>query len=217
MTRIHAGAVLERAPGPKYRAALGFAELRPIGPPPKPSTLRKWREEVGPDFVFSLLAPPPSLRSAKGGLRFDEEMEEALAWTIEAAEALEANFGVAATGPDVTTGQRDRGRLKEWFDRWPSSETRRLVWQPAGLWDWEIALPFAQKLGVLWAFDPLAGDAFSGSVGYARMRAIGQRSKFSETLLLDVIDTLEGFDEAYVAIDSPKSFAEAKRLAQIAP
>lgn len=217
MTTLHAGTVLEGVPGPKYRKALRFAELRPSGPIPKRATLTRWREEVGADFTFSWVTPTAALRSSRGPLRVDDAMERALATTIDAAIALDARFVVVPTSADVTTGQRDRDLLAAWVERWARAG-RQLVWQPAGLWDPEIALPFARHLGVVLGFDPLEADPPPGAIAYGRLRAMGQRSRFSETLLLEVLDRLEGAEaeDAWIAIDSPKSFTEAQRLAALA-
>jgi uncharacterized protein YecE (DUF72 family) len=216
MTRIHAGAVLDRAPGPKYLDTLRFAELQVVGPLPKPSTLRRWGQELPDDFALGLVVPRPAVRSAKGPLRFDEDMEAAFDWTLEAAEALSAKFAIVETGGEVTTGQRDRDLLAAWMERWSSDA--RLVWHPTGLWDPEIAFPFAKRLGVVWAFDPLEAEPPEASLLYARLRAIGLRNRFGETELLEILDAVAyaGADDAYVAFDSPKSFDEARRLAQLA-
>lgn len=220
MTVIHAGALLDRPPGPKYLEALDFAELAPAEPLPKRATLQRWREELpASGLSLALVAPPAARRGQRGALRFDDAMRAAFEWTREAADALGARFVVLPTGGDLTTGQRDRDLLAAWFEAFSAREGRDLVWHPTGLWDFEIARPVAEKLGVLLAFDPLETEPPGGDrLLYARLRAIGARSRFSETLLLDLLDAVQGSDadEAYVAIDSPRSFKEAARLAQLA-
>ena len=216
MTAIHSGAVLERPPGPKYLAALGFAELTLPEPLPKSQTLVRWKERMPSPAVLALRAPAAATRGAKGPLRFDGGMEEAFARTAEAAEILEARFVVLCTGGDVTTGPRDRDLLAAWFARWSGS--REVVWHPTGLWDPELARPFAKKHGVICAFDPLETAAPRAPLVYARLTAIGARKRFGETELLETLDALleSGAEEAFAAIDSPKSFSEATRLAALA-
>ncbi|HJL15814.1 MAG TPA: hypothetical protein RMH99_09165 [Sandaracinaceae bacterium LLY-WYZ-13_1] len=218
MIRIHAGARLERPPGPKYLDALDFAELQLVGPLPKPSTLARWADDLPGSLTLSFVAPKPAMQSDRGPLRFDETMEAAFEWTLEASAALRARFVVLETGPHVTTGQRDRDLMAAWIERWTGDA--RVVWQPAGLWDPELAAPFARKLGVIQSFDPL--EAMPGpttALVYARMRAMGMRQRFGETELLEVVDSLAAAPpdaERFVAIASERSFDEARRLVQLA-
>lgn len=218
MTRIHAGALIERPPGPKYAAALDFAELALPEPLPTDKTLRRWRAEMPDGVTLSLVVPPAATRSAKGPLRFDDEMEAALGHSREAASILGVRFAVLTTGGDVTTGPRDRALLGAWAERW-SGDDVELVWQPTGLWDPEQAIPFAYELGVHYAFDPLATDRLpTGDVVYARLRAVGLRKRFHESLLEEALEAIEQTEaeDAFVAIESPASFREASRLAQLA-
>lgn len=217
MTRIHSGALLTRLPGPKYAAALAFAEVELPSPLPTARTLRRWQELADGKVTLALVVPAVAASSAKGPLRFDAAMELALSRTQEAAAILGARFVVLPTRNDVTTGPRDRDLLAAWVSRWQGT-AHTVVWQPAGLWDAEIARPFAGKIGVLHAFDPLETRPKGGPLVYARLRAIGTRKRFTETLLLEVVDRLSSSDatDAFVAIDSPKSFAEAQRLATLA-
>ena len=217
MTRLHAGAQLDRAPGPKYLAALDFAEIATVGPAPKAKTLAKWREGLPEDFTLGFVVPHDARRSPEGPLRFDADMEAALDRAAEAADALGARFAVLPTGGDVTTGQRDRDLLAGWAERWRSKSRSQLVWHPTGLWDEESAPSFARRLGVVWGFDPLEIEELPRlDLAYCRLRAIGMRKSFNETLLLEVLDRLVDAPEAFVALESEKSFREAKRLAALA-
>lgn len=218
MTVIHAGALLDRAPGRKYVAALGFAEIAPPEPLPRIATVRRWRDELPEGFVTSFVVPKAATRSQKGALRFDDAMAAALEWSKEAAEVLNARFVVVRTPADLTTGQRDRDLLAAWLERF-GAPTANVVWSPTGLWEHELAVPFARKLGVLLAIDPLETEPPKNEqLVYARLRAIGMRSRFSETLLLEVLDALQssGAEEAFVAIESPRSYKEASRLVELA-
>jgi len=217
MTRIHSGALLTRLPGPKYAAALEFAEVELPSPMPTARTLRRWQELAVGRVTLGLVVPDVATTSPKGPLRFDAAMEEALARTQEAAAIFGARFIVLPTKSDVTTGPRDRDLLTAWVGRWEAT-THTLVWHPSGLWDAEIARPFAKKLGVLLAFDPLEVRPEGGPTLYARLRAVGTRKRFNETLLLETVDRLasSGAQDAFVSLDSPKSFAEAQRMAALA-
>lgn len=218
MTVIHAGALLDRGPGAPYVAAFRFAEIAPAEPLPRAGTLERWRETIPEGFVTSFVVPSAARKSAKGAFRFDDEMTAAFEWAVRAAEILRARFVVVPTGSELTTGQRDRDLLSAWVERFGATTERRIVWHPTGLWDREIALPFARKLGVLLAFDPLEAEPPAGPLLYARLRAIGLRTRFDETMLLDVLDALQSSDaeEAFIAIESGRAIKEASRLAALA-
>lgn len=212
---LHAGAQLERAPGQKYLATLQFAELAPKPPLPRPATLASWRARMPEGFRASIVAPRPAIVSEDGPMRFDEALRAGLSWLREAADAVDAAFIVVPTEAQLTTGQRDRDLMSAYFER--IGNGRPLVWAPAGLWEPELAHPFAQKLGVLRAIDPLEEEGPLGATGYARLRAMGGRSRLTDGILVEVSERLLSSvsEDVYVAIESPRSFQDAVRLHQL--
>ncbi|MGF1469706.1 MAG: DUF72 domain-containing protein [Sandaracinaceae bacterium] len=217
MPRIHAGACLDRPPGSKYLEALAFAELALVEPLPRSGTLRRWAEALPDHLTLSVVLPRSARFGERGPLRPDAAMEEAVARAREAAAVLGARFVVLPTGGEITTGQRDRELLAAFAARFRDGP--QLVWAPTGLWEPETALPFARRIGVLWGFDPLEADPPPGPVAYARLRAIGMRSRFSETTLVEVVDRLDAAEaeDVWVALESATSFREARRLAELVP
>lgn len=213
MTRIHAGATVERPPGDKYVRALGFVELTFPSSFPKESTLRRWREKVGPELEVAVVAPRAALWSDAGPLRWDEGLESRFARYLEALDVLDA-IAVVPTGSELSTSQKDRERLIDLFGRLP--DARRRVWAPRGIWNDEEAQPFARQLGITCAFDPLEDASPGGDTAYVRLTALGGRQRFSEGILYELIDALADFAHAYVAIESPRSFDEAVRLDKLA-
>ena len=215
---ILAGATLERPPGRKYVDALRFAELTFPSSLPKRATLARWRASLPPEMEVALVAPRSTRISALGAFRFDEELERSLAWYVAAREATDAH-AVIPTGAELSTSKRDRERFAAWIARLPRREGRHVVWAPSGIWESEIAQPFAAELGLLCAFDPLQDDVLpSGPVGYVRLQALGGRQRFGEGWLSEVLDALEEaeLEKTYVAIESGRSFREAKLLQELA-
>ena len=212
--KLLAGALLERPPGPKYTAELGFAELAPQNPLPKPATLAKWRKGVPKGFELGLRAPESTWNPPEGPLRAGAELDEGLSWLADAAEAMEASVLVVTTGATVTTGARDRDRLRAYFERLPRRDGLTIVWRPAGLWEPDAVQSMARSLGVTGGFDALDDPAPRGDIIYGSLLAEGLRRSFSHAQLLDVIDTLggSGAQRAYVTVDSPQSFREARLL-----
>ncbi len=218
MTLLHAGAQLERAPGRRYIESLGFAELALRPPFPRRATLAQWRERLPAGFRIALVAPRATFISRAGAMRPDPDLDAAFEWLVHAADALSACAIVVPTGAEITTGQRDWGRLEAWFGRLPRTEGRTLVWAPAGLWEPPTATRQAERLGVVYGFDPLEATPPPGPILYGRLRSMGERRRFGEGLLYDVLDCIAGSEaqEAYVAIASPRAMREAQRLQQMA-
>ena len=215
MNSILAGATLDRQPGPKYVQDLQFAEISLSGPVPKLGTLKKWRAGLGDAFRLAWVAPRAAIFSEEGKLHEGEELDEATAWLTERVEALGAFALVLPTGGRLTPGKRDRDRLARFFAAFgePNFE---LVWHPTGLWEPESALQFARRVGVQFTCDPLEYDLPPGSLSYARIRAIGGRSRLGDGLLFDVADQLSviGTGQLHVAIASNRAHREALRLQQ---
>jgi len=212
--QLLAGALLERPPGPKYTAALRFAELAPRAPLPKPGTLANWRRKLPDGFELALRAPDPCWRAPDGPLRPSKELDAGLLWLSEAAEALEASMLVIATSAAVTTGARDRQRLGDYFARIPRTEGRIVAWKPTGLWEPAAVQAMARRLSVLGGIDAIGDPVPRVEVVYATLLAEGLRRSFSHAQLLDVCDKLQGAaaSRAYVTIESPQSFREASLL-----
>jgi hypothetical protein len=209
-----AGALLERPPGPKYTSELRFAELALKPPLPKPGTLAKWRQNLPDGFELGLRAPDECWQSPEGPLRPSGELDSGLAWLSGAADALRASVIVIVTNAAVTTGARDRERLREYFARVPRAEGRLIVWKPSGLWEPETVQIMASALSVVGGFDALDDPAPNAEVVYASLLAEGARRSFSHAQLLEVLHRLETSSaaRAFVTIESGQSFREARLL-----
>ena len=212
--RLLAGALLDRPPGPKYVAELGFAELSPSDPLPKPRTLAKWRQGLPTGFELALRAPAACWRSSAGPLRLDDELDVGLGWLAQASEALQPTLIVVATDASVTTGARDRERLRAYFDRIPRPNGALIAWKPRGLWEPAATQSMASTLSVIGGFDALDDPVPSQDVVYACLLAEGLRRSFSHSQLLQVVEKLQSSTatRAFVTVESAQSFREARLL-----
>ena len=216
---LHIGAILERPPGPKYTATLRFAELAPRAPLPRPSTLAKVRAAAPPDFVFALRAPRSSMVSSRGALRFDDQLEGALQWLVNATEALQAKAVVFNTPAELTPGARSRELFAEYVRRLPVVENRHYVWLPQGLWEPSDAQTLCGELGLCYGFDPLEARAVRASNAvYATLRALGHRASFSPAALSDALaTTLQHQPQTvFMCVDAERGFDVARRLQALA-
>jgi hypothetical protein len=218
---IFVGAVLERIPGPKYAAALSFAELVLRPPLPRAPTLRRQRAEHAENIALALRAPRGAISSQRGPFRFDDGLEAGLAWLISAADALAARAVVLPTPADFTPGARDRELFAAYLARVPRDGARHWVWEPSGAWEREDAERLSQELGLVLAFDPLVDPRPAGPVSYARLQALGVRRSFSQAALEQTVEVLRGDSDddeggdAFVAIDAPRSLQHALALQQL--
>ncbi len=165
-------------------------------------------------FRVALRAPVESWKSASGALRGGSDLDAGLQWLGDAADALQAELLVVDTGREVTTGQRDRDRLTEYFAQVPRAEGRVLVWRATGLWEPGPLQKMSESISVLGGFDPVDDPPPRGPCLYGCLEAEGLRRSFSHAQLMDVADTIRGAspERAFITISSPQSFKEAQLL-----
>jgi uncharacterized protein YecE (DUF72 family) len=215
---LHVGALLDRAPGPKYVGALAFAELGLRQPRPKPKVLAQMRRQVPEGFVFALRAPRDAVMSSQGALRVTPEVEAGLEWLLAAADACSARAVLIPTPGDFTPGARSRELLREFVARLPRPEGRHYVWSPMGIWEPHETEALAAELGIVAAFDPLESRRPAGPVAYGTLRAMGHRTSFSPAAMADALATLITRDtrEVFLSVDAERAFDVARKLRQIA-
>ena len=199
---LRAGIVTDRPPGPKYLAALSFAQLSFGSPLPRPATLRRWRAQLPEDFKVALGVPPEAWAS------------RSVDWLGAAAEALSADVLVLNTDAKLTTSTTSRDKLGAFVGAVRAVSPVPIAWQPSGLWESEDTTKQARKLDLWAVVDPLNDSIAQGVPCYASLNAIGGRRSFSQAALQTVADNLvdSGCDTGYVAIASPGSFREATLL-----
>lgn len=212
--QVFAGTLLQRPPGRKYAAELRFAELAPRAPLPKPATLARWRKNLPAGFEIALRVPDECWLSPAGPLRLDEDLGAAVGWLTEAAGALEAALVVVATGAAITTGARDRDRVREYFAEVVRATGRVVVWRPTGLWEPAALQRIANELSIIGGIDAVDDPVPNTETVYATLTAEGLRRSFSHAQLLEVLDKLRHShaSRAFVSIDSAQSFREASLL-----
>ncbi len=85
-----------------------------------------------------------------------------------------------------------------------------VIWSPAGLWQHDDAVRFADEFGALVACDPLRDEMTEeADVVYARMRGFGEDQRYSMAKLEAMAEALDGAEHAYVIFESAESWREA--------
>jgi uncharacterized protein YecE (DUF72 family) len=192
-TQLYIGQSNLRGALAKYSSRFNLLELRAqLGRLPRATLLRRWRDEVPSDFVFSVML---SREVGRFGPNYEAELELAL----QAADALEAKWMVLQTDPTVGPSQRSRQRLQSLFARM-IADGRRIAWEPHGVWQEDEALMWTHDLGVHLVRDIFRGDTVSQDIVYSRMPGIGTASRMSAGALENAADGLSQTSEAYIVI-----------------
>ncbi len=210
MTTVHVGLPAHQGSLERYATHFDLLEIRPVDTPlPKAPGLRKWRRQVSPTFVFSVVVPNvlAALPSTSG-----TETAAALKTTLAAAEALEARCIVLTTPPSVTPTSLNRKRLEALLAQLPR-DVVTVGWEPRGIWSPEEAEVWARALGVHLIVDASQQAAPRGAVLYTRLRGIGAHVRIGAGPLARVREALVDRREAFVVIeaDGPRRLADALR------
>jgi len=213
MPALHIGCLLDRLPGVRLTEKLAFFELGPRPPIPKYGTFARFRKEANPALEVSLVAPRNTWLTPKGPMRPSPELDAGVEWLLRATDSIGANVIVVPTAAELTPGERDRNLTAAFFERLrPSGKT--LVFAPGGLWEPEQGVPFVEKIGAVYGFDPLEHDAPRGAVVYARIKPMGVRARLSEGHLMRAAERLLAADceHIYVSIASEHGPRDALRM-----
>ena len=193
---------------------LPFFEFAPRPPLPTFATLARYRKQFTTRTPkIALVAPRGSWQTPRGAMRPGAEVDAGVDWLNRVSNILGAFAIVLATGAELTTGERNQDLLNAFAERLKPGGCR-IVISPRGLWEPEQAVPFAQKSGTIYGFDPLEHDAPPGDFVYARVRPMGARPRLTEGALAQIAEriAMSGCQEAYVGVESERSLADMKRL-----
>lgn len=180
----------------KIGARFGMAEVRADQPMPRAATLRAWRRDAGPQFVFSVVLPRSVSELGSGALR-DPGLDDA----IEAARLLEARCILLSTPASVRPTSVYRDRIVALAAKLPQSPTI-LAWEPNGLWELDEIRQVARAAQVLPVLDAARQELPPGSIVYTRLRGLGESSRLGAGALDHVASQLRGRREAFVVVEN---------------
>jgi hypothetical protein len=233
MTSVRVGAAVNALPGPRYFEKHGLLELHPAVSFPKPATLTRWRAQIPVACEIALAVPRRAHAGRDGALRF--ERPGARAWVDDAIAAFSPRFVVLFTGPELSTGARDRGLL-EAFVASVQARGPRVVWQPRGLWEPEQAATLAAAVGCVVALDLLGSEMVTGfaavatqavgdeslpraagALAYGRIEALGTHARLGDGHLRRALDEAlaTGAAEVRLVVEAEDALRRAGRLASM--
>jgi hypothetical protein len=232
MTSIRVGAALDAVPGPRYFEKHGLLELHPPLSFPRAATLQRWRASIPAHSEVALAVTRRAHGGKDGALRFDKP--GARTWLDESIAALSPRFVVLATGPELSTGSRDRALLARFVEE-VRAKGPLVVWQPRGLWEADEARRCAREIGCEIALDLLgaiAGPRAPGArelmgleaeipdtkgVAYGRIEALGTHARLGDGHLRRALEEglATGAEELRLVVQSEDALRRTARLATL--
>ncbi len=201
--------------------------------PPRFETARRWREELPPEFEFTLKAwqlitheaTSPTYRRLKrvlspedrrgaGSFRDSPIVRQAWAATREIAGALQARLILFQCPASFGPNPENLERLGNFFQRLERGEFL-LAWEPRGDWPREQVAALCRELDLVPALDPLAAPSFPGPLVYWRLHGRGgYRYAYTAGDLEELASLVQGRKEAYVLFNNMSMWADACRFAK---
>jgi uncharacterized protein YecE (DUF72 family) len=178
---------------------------------PGTGTIRRWRREAPPGFVFALLAPR---EIGQEGFREGKVTESALKNLTDVTKELAGQTAVFVAPPDFTASRANKNAVKD-FLAGVKKKYKRIVWEPPLTWDAEEAHGLASESGATAARDPLLSGTTSASFGYYRLPGpAGHKSRYEDPAIekLAEIARANKNEQATFVFTNVDMFADAKRL-----
>jgi uncharacterized protein YecE (DUF72 family) len=203
-------------PATRYFKEFLFVEIPELHvTQPGAGTIRRWRREAPPGFVFAVQAPR---EIGQEGFREGKVVETALKALTQVAKELESSIAIFVAPAELTSSRANKTAVKEFFGgikkRFP-----RIVWEPPPSWDPDDAEALVEGTGVIAARDPLAHGPSKKKVAYYRMAGpAGHKSRYEDPAiekLGEIARTAKNEDATYV-FTNVDMFADAKRFKKAA-
>ncbi len=219
---------------PRYAQYLRLVEVqKTFYKMPRLDTLKRWRQQVPEDFVFTIKAPqlithpptsptyrrarlqiPPEFSDRYGFFRPTDEVFQAYEQTLKAAEVLESPVIVFQTPARFQETPEHVENLYAFFSRVPR-EGRVLAWEPRGTWNQATLERIFQDLNLVHVVDPFKNESLTPYWIYYRLhgRGEGYRYSYSEEELLELRARIPAqAREAYILFNNTDMFQNAQRF-----
>src|SRR5436305_13232178 len=98
---------------------------------PGTGTIRRWRREAPPGFVFSMLAPR---EIGQEGFREGKVVETALKTLLEVGKELDSKIAIFGSPPELTSNRANKAAVKD-FLVGVRKKFDRVIWEAPVTWD----------------------------------------------------------------------------------
>jgi uncharacterized protein YecE (DUF72 family) len=178
---------------------------------PGMGTIRRWRREAPPGFVFAMLAPR---EIGQEGFREGKVVETALQTLLEVGKELESKIAVFVSPPELTASRANKAALKDFLGS-VRKKFERVIWEAPTSWDPDDAAALAADVKVIPARDPLAHGMLDAPVAYYRLAGpAGHKSRYEDPAIekLAVLARDAEHEDATYVFTNVDMFADAKRF-----
>ncbi len=219
---------------PKYAQHLSLVEVqKTFYKLPRWDTLKRWRDQVPSDFVFTLKVPqlithppssptyrrarlqiPPEFHHRYGFFRPTDEVFQAYEQTLRAAEILQSPVLVFQTPARFSETPEHVDNLYAFFRRIPRGPYT-LAWEPRGTWSQETLKRIFHDLQLVHIVDPFKDTTLTPEFVYYRLhgRGEGYRYSYSDEELQELRRKIpEAAREAYILFNNTDMWNNARRF-----
>lgn len=204
-------------PGPptRYYQELAYVEVQDVHvATPGMGTIRRWKREAPPGFVFAAMAPREVGAEA---YRAGKIVDAALAQLEEVMRELAAARAVFVAPADFAPSRANKSQLRDFLEA-GTKRFGRVVWEPPPGWDADEASALCESAGAVAARDPLAHGPARGREGYYRLAGpAGHKSRYEDPAIerLAALAREAPHERATYVFSNVDMFADAKRLRRL--
>ena len=207
--------------------------------PPLPRTLARWRNQVPPEFEFTLKswqvvtheASSPTYRRLReklnekqkreaGAFRLNDTVMDAWVRTLSCAQILRSRRILFQCPARFAPTQEHKSNLRAFFRKLrrgvkpdPGGEVMTFIWEPRGEWRPEEVKELCVELDLVHAVDPFQRLPVTSGMGYFRLHGrAGYRYKYTAADRESLLNIAREHKPCYVLFNNISMLEDARRF-----
>jgi uncharacterized protein YecE (DUF72 family) len=220
---------------PKYSSTLSLVEVQQtFYHPPMPQTAKRWREQAGSDFEFTLKAwqlithqpSSPTYRRLKtvlsgrqkrqvGNFRWTDVVRRAWDTTLQIARLLDTDKIVFQCPASLQPTAENTDNMHKFFG---SIERTGLtcIWEPRGKWQRNQIARLCRELKLVHCVDPFKDKCITKGLQYHRLHGIsGYRHKYTDQELTELVGRCQRDKTTYLLFNNVSMWEDALRFRKL--